>query len=947
VENVNPIAALAKYSIPYRDDGGDWIKVMSVWAEDSDKTCFDVHGAIHRRDGTFKCIKTDTSMSLISYLQSCTNKTIPKLKQELLNFYGSSPVEDITDAHVEVWTKLLLSDAGYEHLAALKRKGIGPDEIIKYRIGLNKRGLITIPVYSADHVLLNVRQYDILSFGKAKYRNPKGAETFALYLPTNINTERLFITGGELKAILMSERGFPSVSPTFGEKKWPDKLLAIVREVKEVFIVYDVDETGKKNAIKLANQLVRFNQSVKVVYLHDVADIPNGDITNYFIDRDKSNEEFESLLEHTERFFTADAPIIVDDDDEIVGEISLNTSIDARYHQKMLRTKAMVSAKDTQPYVVPKKLTVRCPQTGQECCAICPYQMGRSQKMDFNVSKSDSRLLSLVDCGEEAQESVLKTIARIPSSCKKVAFERTDNFNIEVLRCIPQVSTGHSSHESSPKTIYYVGHGLEANVEYEFTGRAVNEPRSQRSTLLVTDAVRAVSDIDNFGLSFDLRVFQPAEWTKEALSCRLHDMYEDLENNVTGIFNRRDMHLAIDLVYHSVLYFPFQNKTHKGWADILIIGDSGQGKSEANNCLRLHYKAGEKIDTKRASAAGLVGGAQQTNKRWFITWGTIPLNDRRLVVLEEVKGASPEVLTKLTDMRSSGQADLQLIERAKTNARTRLIWNTNPRSSRNIGEYNYGVDAILELMGSKEDIRRFDMAIAVATGEVDIDVLNGMGYDPDVPHFMTSELCNHLIMWAWSRRAEQIEFTDEATKQILEAAKRMGSIYSPSIPLVEPSDQRLKIARLSTALAARTFSTEDGEILTVRRCHVEYIEEFLCRVYDSEALGYREFSKSRFTEAKLTDVGEIVDEIKSLPNNKSLAEHMLYSENVTWNDIADFAELDKDIALKTVGIFVRNGALRKVRRGGYRKTPAFIDLLKDLIRSGELRDGEVKLVGEI
>jgi len=65
VENVNPIAALAKYSIPYRDDGGDWIKVMSVWAEDSDKTCFDVHGAIHRRDGTFKCIKTDTSMSLI------------------------------------------------------------------------------------------------------------------------------------------------------------------------------------------------------------------------------------------------------------------------------------------------------------------------------------------------------------------------------------------------------------------------------------------------------------------------------------------------------------------------------------------------------------------------------------------------------------------------------------------------------------------------------------------------------------------------------------------------------------------------------------------------------------------------------------------------------------------------------------------------------------------
>lgn len=945
---VNPIAALKKYKIPHLERESDaWIKVKSPFCEDTDDL-YNSHGGLNRVTGVFHCFKSEKNMPLIAYLGVVTGKPLPLLQQELQTFYERSPIEDITSAHLELWTNLLLAEDSGDYLEAAKAKGLSPEIILKYKIGLNQQGRITIPVFTVDNILINVRRYDILKRSKIKYTHPKGGETKAIYLPKNLENDEVFIAGGEIKAINLTEAGFPAVSLLVGEKDLPPKFLNQFRGKKKVYIVYDTDEIGKKSATKLANRLVRLVDEVFIVYLQDVSHIDGGDITDYFFKVGKTSEDFRSLLELTQPY---NAPIQgslinVSDLEEPVATISLNSAVEAAYHQQMVRTSAIVSAKDTQPYTVPSKVEVCCPKTGQDCCVLCPFSMDKDTDCEVTLARSDPRILSMLECGEEMQGKTLKEVCRIPKQCKIVAFARKQSVNIEVLRAIPQTAVGHVAAQSDPKTIYYLGHGLETNIRYDFIGRSVSEPRTQRSTILVTDAQRSESDIDTFKVEHDLTCFQPSEWTYDALSVRLDDLYEDLENNITGIFCRRDMHVVVDLMFHSVLYIQFQKKQVKGWTDILIIGDSGQGKSETAMRLKEHYKVGEKVDTKRATVAGLVGGAQQTNKRWFISWGTIPLNDRRAVILEEVKGAAEEVLAKLTDMRSSGVADIQMVERARTNARTRLLWITNPRSSRNIRDYNYGTDTILELMGSKEDIRRFDMAMAVGTGEVSEEIYNGMGYE-DVEHFFTSELCNHLVLWAWSRRPEQITIEREAEQLILQVSMLLSKKYSSSIPLVEPADQRHKILRLATALAARTFSTDDGENLIVRSCHVEYISALLQRVYDSETLGYLDYSKSRFTEAAIGDDDSVREELKSLPNNRSLVEAMLYADHINWNDFADYCDFDRENALASLGILVRNGCLKKVRRGGYRKTPAFIDLLKSMIKNNEVRDGLVKQVGEV
>ena len=108
-------------------------------------------------------------------------------------------------------------------------------------------------------------------------------------------------------------------------------------------------------------------------------------------------------------------------------------------------------------------------------------------------------------------------------------------------------------------------------------------------------------------------------------------------------------------------------------------------------------------------------------------------------------------------------------------------------------------------------------------------------------------------MWAWSRRPENISFTPEAAQLILENAAKMGKKYSSRIPLVEPADQRLKLARLSIAAAICVYSTDEGTNVVVKEEHVKFVIGYLNAVYDSKALGYDRFSADEFENSDTTD----------------------------------------------------------------------------------------------
>ena len=112
----------------------------------------------------------------------------------------------------------------------------------------------------------------------------------------------------------------------------------------------------------------------------------------------------------------------------------------------------------------------------------------------------------------------------------------------------------------------------------------------------------------------------------------------------------------------------------------------------------------------------------------------------------------------------------------ETSARTRAIYISNPRSGRPLASETYGVQAILKLFGTAEDVRRLDIAVGVASGEVTVELINSdYSKMQEVSHVYTSDVCNKGVMWAWSRTPEQIIIEDAATQEILRQAIKLST----------------------------------------------------------------------------------------------------------------------------------------------------------------------------
>ena len=907
------VATLSEYGVEGVLTGNEYM-VLCPFHTDSSPSC-----SVNIDKGVFKCFSCDAKGDVYAFLAGVAGVPKGTIKRHLTG--GSPTKKAISEQRLLKWNAALVSDPSL--LALIKKKGIGVNDIEQHLMGHDGQRF-TIPIYDSLGKVINVRRYQP-DLKKNKWLNIKGCGGTHLYPIEMLQKEKLIITEGEMKALLLNQIGLPAICQSGGAGSWSADLNIKFKD-KDIYIIYDIDKAGTQGAERIAVSLYKFARQVKVIALPmDPRQFPKGDITNFIVDLEKTKDDVLILMRDAPIWEPTLNEIQLDDE---VFPTHLSKATEARYCNKIISTKVVVTAKDTVPYIIPKKFKVDCTKD-RDYCAFCNVY---NYESEYELNTTDPVILDLVGVSTAKLGVGLKRIAGIPASCNVCRFETLQSINVEEIRIMPRLEITTEATEHVVRQGYYIGHGIETNTTYDIRARMCPRPDTQYATLIIFDADTVIDDLATFKLKDlnSLKVFQPKQWTMESLREKIKDIYDDLASNVTRIYMRQDLHLFYDLIYHSALYIPFQGQVIKGWAEGLVLGDSGQGKSEAVSKLQKHYELGEKIDVKSATAAGLVGGLQETSKRWFVTWGILPLNDKRLVVLEEVKGLHPEIIAKLTEVRSSGIAEVSKVEKARTNSRTRLIWISNPRSDRQVLAYNYGVECIKELIGNLEDIRRFDMSIVLSSGDVDRKWVNIS--DKDRPHhvqFCTGDKCQELILWGWSRTPDDILMDEDTVANILFYASKMGKDYSSTIPLVEAADQRLKIARLATALAIRTYSTEDGVNVIVRKCHVKYVYEFLDGLYKKPCCGYRDYSEMIFHENTVHDADEIIEKIKALPYAKDTVRALLDSEYISAFDICDWTEMDIDRCRSLIGVLVRKNAIKRKKRN-YVKAPSFIALLKKL-----------------
>lgn len=951
-ENVHVISELERCGIPYKFGSEKEVLVCCPFHDDKEPSC-----SINIKENVFlcqgaECKETGDFIKLLSRFSGQTRKVVIEELSARYNFEQEKviPTETVERYHARVWNAKPL-------LAELYARGISDNIIRQRRIGENKNRL-TLPITNEFGSFVNLRSYLPGAPNKDKFRNAKGFSTIRLTPIDQLRFDTIVICGGELKAWLAADQlnkyNIGAISATAGEANW-DSTFTRLFKGKRVIVCMDIDKGGQVSANALCLQMRSVADWVgNLVLPLDRDKYPKGDINDYVGPVGQPQNELKPLIDACPEYVPTVVSSTWNDDTEPI-DLELIDAIDATNTAKRVKVTAVVSMMDNAPYVIPQGLTILCNRDAKGgICATCPIVI--EDRQQFSIPPESPAILELVATHKEKQLSVIKSAVGIPMPCGVCDFAAETYYNVEDVRLSNKLEiTQRGSDLLQPALCIKQPNQckLDLNEGYDMVGRMFPHPKTQQATLLISNYKTSQDALSTYKLEGieDCSIFWPissdgtqVEWSKEAIAAKLEHIYSDFETNITQIFQRRDVHLAVDLTYHSVLYFDFDGKhNQKGYMETLIVGDTSQGKSEIScgatgkGGLMTHYGLGDVVDSKNASVAGILGGCTQSGTRWWIKWGAIPKNDKRICILEEFKGLKVESIAQLTQMRSSGKARLDKIENRETFARCRLICPTNARGDVKLSSFNYAVQAAKEVIGAPEDLRRFDLVMILDERDVDNTVINQLRCNrPQVEHTYTSEVCRKLVLWAWTRQGEDVVFTDEASALILQTAVELTSMFSETIPIVDKGSMRFKLARMSAALAARLFScSEDYQTLIVDACHVEYIADFIKRTYCAPTFGYLDYTKAQNVSQVLVDPEIIMQFIRNTPFALDLVNSLLSSTKIDINDISDWTGWNREDAMHLLSLLVRKHALLRDGKQ-YRKSASFISMLREVLDKGEI-----------
>lgn len=845
-----------------------------------------------------------------------------------------------TAEQVEFWHKTLMGSQR-AHKYVSEERGLTDETMRKYLVGWDGQRF-TIPIYDEDGELVNVRRYN----PRARSHKDKmiswgpGHGSGRIYgLEVLAEHDEVLYAEGEWDRLVGMQAGFPTVTDTSGAAVFKPEWARHFKG-KTIYFGFDDDKQGDAGAMKATQYLKAVAAGCHRIKLN--TGIEGGDITDFFVKLDRSADDLWQLFDEATPLWLPEAKHEVPASGRpVTVEESQNVS-----YAEPLELTVMVVGKQTPAFIAPKRIEATCGMNAGAVCNMCPL-MVNDGKVAVEVQPDDEQLLKFVNIGDTRAKELYGDITG--AMCKKfVDFDIIQSYNIEELVVTPSLDYRSEDTETPiQRRVFNVGtYSTPINQTVKIVGKQVAESQTQRGTFMGWSLTSVNTDLEEFSMTprimTQLKRFQVKEGQTPLDKCM--EIARDMASNVTHIYGRPLMHVAYDLVWHSVTQFDFDSKpVRKGWLEALIIGDTRTGKSEAVTHLRRHYGAGVIKSCEGASFAGLVGGAQNipgARSGWMVTWGVLPLNDRRLVVLDEMSGLMAvkerNILGDMSSVRSEGKAVISKIVQDETSARTRIIWLSNPADGTRIADLpGSALRAIKKLIHNPEDIARLDFAMAVANNEVDADIINSTEHKP-VRHRYTSDACHNLIMWAWSRKKEQVIWGRGTEQVVYDAAINMGSRYVSDPPLVQVENIRVKIARLAVAMAARTFScSKNGDKIWVRKMHVESAVEFLDSVYSSEAMGYMRSSRRVLvTRQEAQDSkGKVRKFLKSEPHVLA-AIRAIGAETFRSRDFEEQAALTKDEANLVMRSLTEWRMISRETRGAVRFEPAMTEVLRELEDAG-------------
>lgn len=352
----------------------------------------------------------------------------------------------------------------------------------------------------------------------------------------------------------------------------------------------------------------------------------------------------------------------------------------------------------------------------------------------------------------------------------------------------------------------------------------------------------------------------------------------------------------------------------------------------------------DKVLKKKYPECGVVftRHAEAIKAGYFTIWIDTGSVTHKNIKLEDC-GIKPVELYDYGEMtlaRSDGKLEVKRAVTAETPCRVRAILSGNAPKGKRLSDYAQGAESLKDVFNN-EDIRRFDFAIFMRSTDVDPEKYNRSL--PSFPRTMSDDALKNNVLFAWSRTPEQVVFLPDTVDAILETATKLSKVYgnATDIPLVSPSDQRNKVARLAVALASLTHSVdESGERITVYPAHVNFIYDYLVQLYNAPGCGLNYYARLAVSEEIVGDkFDKITNELRKLDTLKGASKYNEFidlfarQKYLRLGDVEAMLSIEKEEAKAIINQCVRLRMLT-MTSGGYRKTPRFNSYISKCFEMG-------------
>jgi 5S rRNA maturation endonuclease (ribonuclease M5) len=932
-----------------------WVTALCPFHEDKNPSF-----AFNRNSGRWCCFAGCGKGSAFDYLMQTSGKSFKDALLEVGDRVGvprpfpdKPPRPPIREALVKQWVGDLWANEEVCRWLREKR-GLSDATLKKYEIGWDpKRQRNTIPIRDERGNVMNVRLYNakkdpkIINYTEGRYKYGSPARLYGIDELAKYQGKQVILCEGEWDRLILQQEGFMAVTGTHGASVFRPEWIAHFKG-KDVVILYDCDREGQAAASNVVLRALKTSgaASVKNVVLPLKGDKDDKDVTDYFHKRGLTAADLQKLIDETpaHSYEAEDRP------EEILT----------------LESFTEVERKDLIDKKVRCEITA-CGETSEAFHAVEEFRITFCPRMQKGGCFECKGVVEPAVIPKGAQEyigSCMSTNVQLKAMLREYACKYGQKPTIEILRrttvkeffChqkvnritqtrdeegnVIQVIDGKKQ-ELLEKRVYFLSSEHPKPGNYLAVGWVKSHPKTQQVTFLIDSMEPLEDDFESFRVEENvqhLRAFQSLSWAQ---------ILEDLTENVTRVYEREEILVAILLTYCSPRWIPFNGEIIRGWLVTVIIGDSGSGKTQTHQRIAEFINIGDCFSGLTGSRTGLAYAlVEHKQKGWQVKVGRYPANSRKILTVDEAQHLPDWDLRTISKAMEEGFLQIDRVQSKGYESQTRLIMIANPKKDAVMDSFSFGCESLTTIL-PPTIIRRTDVAVFANSGDLkDLSFINRKRTEGNRRR-ITPEMLRAVVYWVWNLRPEQIIFTSEAEEYCLQRAQELSAVYgyAVDVPLITLSDCRNNLARVAAAFAALLVSADEHFArLVIEPKHVRMAAEFLSRLYSHDNCSLDDYSEICRASSQLVDYDQIEEAfLKKWERAKHAGgdedagyfPRLIFILRVTKvirrDDLAEQAGCSLETVKRTVRLLKRFNLL-DTTRDGYVKKPKFNKFLRRFVR---------------